>query len=331
MALRQLVEHVCRLVNPAALTARLGPHFLDRLPEAQRGVGNRELGPDREPPSLQIEQQLLPGSRALAQAVDEADELLRAFRRRADDDEQALRIVLEPGLHVDAVGPEVDVALRREIPLQPARVFVRPGVLEPGDARGRKAARLLAEQGGQRLLEVAGGHALEVEGGDQNLQALRAAGVTRQDGRAGTQALLAGADAVANTWCAHRDRANAGHDLTLWQVTMAHQPPASRLGELVGMALHECRHLRLHRLRQQRTSTAAQDLAQRIGKRPWLRQLENVTFRHGVSLLQWRSGGFSTPTIRRLTLSRRHQLPRIPLGGGWRSTCRRTSSRRRWP
>jgi hypothetical protein len=26
----------------------------------------------------------------------------------ADDHQQALRIVLEPGLHVDAVGPEID-------------------------------------------------------------------------------------------------------------------------------------------------------------------------------------------------------------------------------
>ena len=31
------------------------------------------------------------------------------LRRRADDDQQALRIVLEPGLHMDAVGPEVDI------------------------------------------------------------------------------------------------------------------------------------------------------------------------------------------------------------------------------
>src|SRR5438128_3408499 len=56
----------------------------------------------------------------------EADEFLIAFGCRADDHEQALRIVLEPGLHVDAVGPEIDVALNRQIPLLPARVLVRP-------------------------------------------------------------------------------------------------------------------------------------------------------------------------------------------------------------
>src|SRR5213079_2435700 len=52
-------------------------------------------------------------------------------------------------------------------------------------------------------------------------------------------------------------------------------------------------------------------LSQRVGKRAWLGKLENITVGHGVSLLQWRSGGENTPTIRRPTLSCRHQLLRI--------------------
>jgi hypothetical protein len=71
-----------------------------------------------------------------------------------------LRIVLEPGLHVDAVGPEIDVALDRQIPLQPARVLVHPDVSEPGDGRGREPTGVLAEQGCKRLLEAACGDAL---------------------------------------------------------------------------------------------------------------------------------------------------------------------------
>ena len=162
-------------MHPAALTAGLGPHLLDGLPEAESAprfregrLGNRELRPDVQPAPLQVEQQLLPGLRALAHAVDQADQLLVAFGGRADDDEQALRIVLEPGLHVDAVGPEVDVALDRHIPLLPERVLVRPGIRETCDGRGREATGILAEQGCQRLLEVAGGDALEIKDGDQN-------------------------------------------------------------------------------------------------------------------------------------------------------------------
>jgi D-alanyl-lipoteichoic acid acyltransferase DltB (MBOAT superfamily) len=57
--------------------------------------------------------------------------------------------------------------------------------------------------------------------------------------------------------------------------------------------------------------TAAQHLSQRVAKRPWPGKLENITVGHGVSLLQWRGGGANTPTIRRPTLSFRHQLLRI--------------------
>jgi hypothetical protein len=38
-----------------------------------------------------------------------------------DDDQQALRGLLQASLYVDAVDPEVDVALGREIALAPAR------------------------------------------------------------------------------------------------------------------------------------------------------------------------------------------------------------------
>ena len=100
------------------------PHFLDRLPEAERAVGDRELGRHRKSAPLQVEEQLPPGLGALTHAVDEADELFLALRGGTNDDQQALRIVLQAGLHVDAVGPEVDVALGAEIALAPAQVLV---------------------------------------------------------------------------------------------------------------------------------------------------------------------------------------------------------------
>ena len=56
-----------------------------------------------------------------------------ALRRGTDDDQQALGIVFQAGLHVDAVGPEVEIVLGREITLAPAQVLVRPGILEPPD------------------------------------------------------------------------------------------------------------------------------------------------------------------------------------------------------
>src|SRR4051812_33519366 len=59
-------------------------------------------------------------------------------------------------------------------------------------------------------------------------------------------------------------------------------------------------HLGLDRLRQQGARPVAQHLGERVGKQPWLMQLDHVSIGHGVSLLCWRSGGSDTPTIRRL-------------------------------
>ena len=68
-------------MHPATLAAGLGPHFLNRLPEAERAVGDCELGADGKPTPFEVEEQLLPGLCTFAYAVDQADELLLALRR----------------------------------------------------------------------------------------------------------------------------------------------------------------------------------------------------------------------------------------------------------
>jgi len=72
----------------------------------------------------------------------------------ANDDQQALRVVLPAGLYVDADGPELDLALGGEITFAPAGVLVRPGLLEPPDRRGREASGVMAKQSQECFLEV---------------------------------------------------------------------------------------------------------------------------------------------------------------------------------
>ena len=119
--------------------------------------------------------------RTFAAAVGEADQFLRPFRCRADDDENALRLVFQTRLQMDAIGPDVDIALGREVALGPSRIIVVPAFLQPTDRRRRKSWRILAEQGRQRLREVAGRDALEVQDRQQRLDRLRASHVGRQD------------------------------------------------------------------------------------------------------------------------------------------------------
>jgi hypothetical protein len=94
---------------------------------------------------------------------------------------------------------------------------------------------------------------------------------------------------------------------------VAHQPLATVIGQLVGMAGEQDCDLGLHRLRQQRSRAVAQNLGQRVRKSSWLasrKTLASVTAYHSF-------GGeveaSSTPTIRRLTPSCRHQLSLIAL------------------
>src|SRR6185312_239292 len=59
----------------------------------------------------------------------------------------------------------------------PGRVLVLPAVLEAADGRRRESRRILAEQGGQRLREVAGRDTLQIQDRQQRLDGLRAAHV----------------------------------------------------------------------------------------------------------------------------------------------------------
>src|ERR1019366_10328073 len=76
---------------------------------------------------------------------------------------------------------------------------------------------------------------------------------------------------------------------------VTHQPSVAIIGQFVGMAAEEAGNLGLHGMRQQRSRAVAQNLGQWVRKRPWLRQLDDIILGHGVSLLQWRSGGVEHP------------------------------------
>src|SRR5262249_26585209 len=221
LALRQFVEDVGGFVHPAALAARLRPYLFDRLPESERAIGDRELGANRQPTPFQIEEQFPPRLRTFAHTVGEADKLLPALGCGSDDDQQALRGVFETGLHVNAVDPEVDIAFGREIALAPAGVFFGPSLLQASNSRGREPAGVPPEQCDQRVLEVAGRDALEVEDRDQYLQALRPPRVGRQNRRRKADALATFAAAVTHARAAHRDRTDTGHDLAIGQMPVA--------------------------------------------------------------------------------------------------------------
>jgi hypothetical protein len=225
-------------MHPASLFSRLWPDLADRFPKPERAVGYGDLGRNRQTPALEIEQQGSPVVSALARTVGKAEQLLLALRRGADDNQDALRLVLQTRLQVDAVRPDVDIPLGRQVALAPSLVFVDPDVLQSCNGRGRQAGGVLAEQGGQRVAKVAGRDALQIKDRDQCIEALRTPSIGRQDRRREADARGA-VDAglpVAHARLTHRDGADAGQDLALGQMAVPHDAPATVVGLQIGVA-----------------------------------------------------------------------------------------------
>src|SRR5216684_4320936 len=83
-------------------------------------------------------------------------------------------------------------------------------------------------------------------------------------------AFALGSFAVAHTRLANRDQPDAGHDLALRKMAVAHDALPARLGLEIAMLCEKLSNLRFDGLGQQRTRAAAQDLCEGIGKGPWL-------------------------------------------------------------
>src|SRR5260370_11156653 len=74
-----LVQYVGGLVNPTPLVPGGRKDLLDRLPEAERAVADREVRRNLEPTLLDVAQKLAPALRALTYPGLEADECLLAL------------------------------------------------------------------------------------------------------------------------------------------------------------------------------------------------------------------------------------------------------------
>src|SRR5207244_6884933 len=127
-------------------------------------------------------------------------------------------------------------------------MLLGPHLLEAGDGRRRQTWRALADEGCQRFLKVAGRDALQVEDGDQHLKALRSPRVRRHDRGRVPDALVLGSFAVAHPRLANGDWPDAGHDLTLRKMAMAHDALLALLGLQIGMLCEKLSNLRLDRL-----------------------------------------------------------------------------------
>jgi len=117
---------------------------------------------------------------------------------------------------------------------------------------------------------AAGGGAATTAAGVPGVSRLFDRRVGRKDRRRKANALGAFTDTVAHPRAAHGDRTNAGHDLALRRMSMAHQPLAAIIARLIGIPAAQGCDFGFDSLRQQRSRTVAPHLGQRIDKTAWL-------------------------------------------------------------
>ena len=180
-ALGHLVEHVGGLVDPTALFPGLSVNLAKRLPEAHGAVADSQFGAGFQAPALEVEQQFLPALRALAIAVHHTNDVLVAQGIGGDDHQHALLVMVQAGREIDPVGPEIDIALGRQIALLPGFVFIPPDCLQPTNGAGRQARSVRTQQRHEGLGEIAAGYPLQVKPGQQRLHRLAAPQIGRQD------------------------------------------------------------------------------------------------------------------------------------------------------
>jgi len=213
--LRHLVEDVRRLVDPAALLSCVGVYFSKSRPEAKAPVADGETGPGGETSFLEVREELHPGELALPVSVEDSHEFLGAVLAGADNDEHALPFVfrvLKTDIEVDAVHPEVGVSFPLKRTLRPLPVFLLPLPLETDNGVRGEPFRVLAENGGQGIGEVAGGDALEVKDGYEIIEGGDAAQIAGKDGTGEGFFFL---PSVPYPGLSYRYGADAGEDGTL--------------------------------------------------------------------------------------------------------------------
>jgi site-specific DNA recombinase len=207
-------------MHPTALLLRGAPHLTHRLPEPQRPVADRQGGLDLQATGLAVQEQLLPRLLALPVAVGDGDQLLLPLGGRPHQHQDALPPPFQADVEVHPVGPHGDVPRARQRPLRPGLVVLLPDGPQTGDGRRREVGGVGAEDRPEGLGEVAGADPLEVEPGDQLLQALGPPQVPGQHG-GGELLPLPRGPPVVDPWLLDLDRADAGLDGPLRQVAVA--------------------------------------------------------------------------------------------------------------
>src|ERR1700737_465565 len=135
---------------------------------------------------------------------------------------------IRAGPQVHPPPPPVHVSPRRQVAFLPGIVIRLPFRRQPRDHGWRQVRRGLAQEGGERLLEVAGRHPAQVENRQQRVETLRPPRPLRQDRRGEADLLLRAYVApVADLAATNLDRPGAGLDRAMRPMAVTHDAVAT--------------------------------------------------------------------------------------------------------
>src|SRR5213592_1931392 len=163
---------------PAPLFLRLRKHRGQRTPDPEVTIADHHLR-RRQPAPCEVPQDRRPALRRFPIAARDGEDHLLAVAQRGQHDEDRGLVLLEAGLHVHAVHPEVDDVAVLDHPGLPEFVLRLPARLEARD-RGRRQRCAVAEQPAQGEIEVALGQPVQVQLRQQPADFLRAPFERRQ-------------------------------------------------------------------------------------------------------------------------------------------------------
>jgi site-specific DNA recombinase len=176
--LRHPVQDVEDPVVPAALLVRLRIDLGQGGPESQVPVRHDQAG-SIHPPPLQVAQQRSPALGRLPMAALHRQHYLAPVRQGGDHHQERRLLLLQTGLHVDPIRPEVDYFQVGKVALAPGVILLLPDRLQPANGTGREW-RSLAQQPPQRQLKVTLCQPVQVQLWQQLAHCLGAAGKERQ-------------------------------------------------------------------------------------------------------------------------------------------------------
>ena len=123
-------------MRPAALRASSRIHLAQGLPQAQCPVADDELRTGLPAAPLQVQQQLESALFALAIAVCQDHKFFVPLLIGPDQHQQALLILLQTGLAIHPVSPDVDVLLAVQVAPAPLLAVLFSARLQAADRTG---------------------------------------------------------------------------------------------------------------------------------------------------------------------------------------------------